>query len=45
MQWVGIIAAAAVWTGTGATNAGVSQDILNLAFSPFLHLSFAFIGF
>lgn len=39
-----MVAAAAVCTETAAMNAAVSQDILNLAFSLFLHLSFAITG-
>lgn len=34
----------AVCAETAAVNAAISQDILNLAFSLFLHLSFATTG-
>lgn len=45
MGWVGMAAAAvAVCAETVATSATVSQDILNLALSLFLHLSFAITG-
>lgn len=41
---MGVIAATAVCAETAATNAAASQDILSLAFSLFLHLSFASAG-